>query len=158
MVMAEDGLFPRFFGRVSRRFGTPIVSLLVGAVALSVLARQSFTALAGLFSVVQVLAYILICAALLRLRRSGAGSTSPSAFSVPLGRIGLLSMMTPVFAIAAVVVGQKIWNGGRFEPRQMAIDIALFASGPLTYALFAGRRGGGGEALPAPSMNRGQGD
>jgi len=157
MVMAEDGLFPRFFGRVSRRFGTPVVSLLVGAVALSVLARQSFTALAGLFSVVQVLAYILICAALLRLRRSGAGSASPSAFSVPLGRTGLLLMMTPVFAIAAVVVGQKIWNGGRFEPRQMAIDIALFGSGPLTYALFAGRRERG-EGLPAPSMNRGQGD
>jgi amino acid transporter len=158
MVMAEDGLFPRVFGRVSGRFGTPIVSLLVGALALSLLARQSFTALAGLFSVVQVLAYILICASLLKLRRRAAGSAPGAGFSVPLGRTGLLLMMMPVFAIAAIVVGQTIWNGGRLEPRQMVIDIALFGSGPLTYALFARRRGGRGEALPDRSMNRGEGD
>jgi hypothetical protein len=138
--------------------GGLVVSLLVGALALSLLARQSFTALAGLFSVVQVLAYILICASLLRLRRRAAGSTPTAGFSVPLGRTGLLLMMAPVFAIAAIVVGQTIWNGGRFEPRQMAIDVALFGSGPLTYALFARRRGGRGEALPDPSMNRGEGD
>jgi amino acid transporter len=148
MVMAEDGLFPRVFGRVSGRFGTPIVSLLVGALALSLLARQSFTALAGLFSVVQVLAYILICASLLKLRRRAAGSAPGAGFSVPLGRTGLLLMMMPVFAIAAIVVGQTIWNGGRLEPRQMVIDIALFGSGPLTYALFARRRGGGERPFP----------
>jgi amino acid transporter len=156
MVMAEDGLFPRFFGGVSRRFGTPVVSLLVGGVALSVLARQRFTSLTGLFSLVQVLAYVLICAALLRLRRvapppgpssasaaSAGGSVSSQAapFRVPLGRAGLLLMMTPVFAIAAFVVGQQIWNGGRLSPRQLALDLAVFGSGPLTYALFRRPRG-----------------
>jgi amino acid transporter len=145
MVMAEDGLFPRLFGGVSRRFGTPVVSLLVGAVALSLLARQPFAALAGLFSLVQVLAYILICASLLRLRGSGP-TPAPSAeapFRVPLGRAGLLVMMLPVFAIGTYVVGQQVWNGGHIEPRQIAVDLALFGSGPLTYALFRRRRPAG---------------
>jgi amino acid transporter len=134
-------------------------------VALSVLARQRFTALAGLFSLVQVLAYVLICASLVRLRRRAASSPAPSApapaaspggavsagaapFRVPLGRTGLVIMMTPVFAIAAFVVGEQIWNGGRLAPRQMALDLALFGSGPLTYALFARRRRGGEPPVP----------
>ncbi len=158
MVMAEDGLFPRFFGGVSRRFGTPVASLVVGGLALSVLARQRFASLTGLFSLVQVLAYVLICASLVRLRRRdasspvppaaspasaarGTGSDAAAPFRVPLGRAGLLIMMAPVFAIAAFVVGQQVWNGGRLAPRQMLLDLALFGSGPVTYALFGRRRG-----------------
>jgi amino acid transporter len=147
MVMAEDGLFPRALGRVGRRFGTPIVSLIAGGIALTFLTRIRFVELTGLFSLVQVLAYVLIFAALLRLRARPAGGGGAAPFIIPLGRAGLVVMMLPGFAIALWVVAQRFWNGGRFEGRQMLLDLAVFASGPVTYFVFRRRRGplpGGG--------------
>jgi amino acid transporter len=148
MVMAQDRLFPRLFGRVSPKFGTPVVSLLAGSLALSVLALLPFAALAGLFSLVQVLAYVLICAALLRLRRhvpgdlpgsglvpaGGGGAQRP--FRVPLGAFGLLLLMLPVFALTAFVVERQLWPEGGLGLRTIATDLLVFASGPVTYLLF----------------------
>jgi len=162
MVMAEDGLFPRAFGRVGRRFGTPVVSLVAGGIALTFLTRIRFVDLTGLFSLVQVLAYVLIFASLLRLRarparggggageQGGAGAERPgetggggsAPFTIPLGRAGLVAMMLPGFAIALWVVAQRLWNGGRFDGRRALVDLAVFASGPVTYLLFRRRRGG----------------
>jgi amino acid transporter len=162
MVMAEDGMFPRVFGRTSRRFGTPVVSLVLGAVALSVLTRVRFVELTGLFSLVQVLAYVLIYLSLLKLRRRpggapavaaddpapaapvAAGGTAP--FRIPLARRWLLPMMIPSFCIAAFVVGQQVWNGGVFDAGKAATDALLFGSGPLTYLVFRRRSAG----LPDP--------
>ena len=147
MVMAQDRLFPRPFGRVNRRYGTPTFSLVAGAVALSVLACLPFAALAGLFSLVQVLAYVLICAALLRLRRNavrGGGATellgpAPVAgrrpFRVPLGLPGMLAMLMPVFGLTAFVVVRQLWPDEGVSGRAIATDLLVFASGPLTYAL-----------------------
>ena len=134
MVMAEDRLFPRAFGRVSRRFGTPVVSLLTGAVLLSILSRERFDELTGLFSLVQVLAYALICAALLRLRSRGA--PDPRGFRIPLGGGALLLMMVPSFLITAFVVVERFWNGGVLDAGRIGLDLLVFASGPLTYAAF----------------------
>ena len=159
MVMAEDALFPKFFGGVSRRFGTPVASLVVGGVLLSLLARVHFDALAGIFSVVQALAYVLICASLLRLRRAAAsppGTVAPGAapagavpFRVPIGNGGLAILMMPVFVIAAFVVGKQLWNDGQVDLLQVLVDFALFGSGPLTYALFRRAPRGSDRPLPA---------
>jgi len=155
MVMAEDRLFPGAFGRVSRRFGTPVVSLMAGAALLSLLSRQRFAELTGLFSLVQVLAYCLICAALLRLRQrsptAGAdpagdmGSAVPAAggrppFRIPLGSTALLLMMIPSFVITGFVVVERFWNAGVFDVRRIGLDLLAFASGPLTYFVFRRRR------------------
>ena len=143
MVLAEDRLFPAIFGRVSRRLGTPVVSLLVGGLILSLLSRGRFDEVVGLFSLVQVLAYVLICAALLRLRARGPAAgvhpmdRRPGSFRIPTGTTGLLLMMTPTFVIAGFVVVQHVLSGGAFHARQVATDLALFASGPLTYLLFS---------------------
>jgi amino acid transporter len=146
MVMAQDRLFPRLFGRVSPKFGTPIVSLLAGSLALSVLALLPFAELAGLFSLVQVLAYVLICAALLRLRRRAprdlvpaAGETAQRPFRVPLGGFGLLLLMLPVFALTAFVVERQLWPEGGPGLRMIATDLLVFASGPATWFLVAWR-------------------
>src|SRR5207249_4258582 len=64
MVMAEDGLFPRVFARTHPRFGTPTVSLVSGGVVLTALVWYKFSDLAAIFSLVQVLAYLLIFASL----------------------------------------------------------------------------------------------
>jgi amino acid transporter len=147
MVMAEDGLFPRAFARVGRRFGTPVVSIVVGGIILSALSRIRFVDLAQLFSLVQVLAYALIFAALLRLRAAPvrpSGGAQGTPFRIPLGTAGLVVMMLPGFAITLWVVAQRLWNGGRFDGQRALADLAVFASGPATYFMFRRRRGAPG--------------
>jgi amino acid transporter len=151
MVMAEDRLFPAAFGRVSRRFGTPVVSLLTGAVLLSLLSREGFTELTGLFSLVQVLAYCLIYAALLRLRRrEPAAGSHAGRFRIPLGNAALLLMMVPSFLITGFVVVERFWNAGVLDLRRLGLDLLAFASGPLTYLVFS-RRKSSPERGPTPT-------
>ncbi len=140
MVLAEDGLFPPMFGRVSRRWGTPVVSIVVGGVILSALSRARFTELTGLFSLVQVLAYVLICAALLKLRARPAAAPGSSTFRIPLGRAGLFLMMVPTFVITLFVIAQRVAPDGVFNLKRTVFDLMVFASGPLTYLLFRRRR------------------
>ena len=161
MVLAQDGLFPRPFARVHRRFGTPILSLVAGGVLLSLLCRRQFKDLAALFTLVQVLAYVLICAALLRLRSrhppgrgvAAAGSASvedggASAafgapgepwFRVPLGATGLALMTAPVFALSAYVVFERFFPAGTWDLNGIGRDLLMFATGPVTYLVFRRR-------------------
>jgi amino acid transporter len=140
MVLAEDGIFPKVFQKTHPRFGTPVASLLVGGLVMTFLVRLPFQHLAGLFSLVQVLAYLLIYASLLRLRRSRpVVPVDPSgrpAFVVPLGRRGLYLMMGPSVAFAVVVIAQTVWHDGGFDMKNALFALALLASGPVTYALF----------------------
>jgi amino acid transporter len=160
MVLAEDGLFPRFFGKTHRRFGTPVASLLVGGVALTGLCWLKFSYLTGLFSLVQVLAYLLIFAALIRLRshrpvpgtevgEAGrveraavpglGGSRAPARFRIPLGTGGLMLMTIPSVVLSALVIRESVWHDGALDGRQTLIDLLIFASGPATFYLFRRR-------------------
>jgi amino acid transporter len=117
------------------------VSLLTGAVLLSLLSREGFTELTGLFSLVQVLAYCLIYAALLRLRRrEPAAGSHPGGFRIPLGNASLLLMMVPSFLITGFVVVERFWNAGVLDLRRLGLDLLAFASGPLTYLVFKRRK------------------
>jgi amino acid transporter len=143
MVMAEDGLFPRVFARKHPRFETPTVSLVVGGVVLSLLVLVRFSYLAGLFSLVQVLAYLLIFAALLRLRKHpplpGSGSVAApeqAPFRIPLGTAGLAIMTMPSVILSGMVVVESIWPGGAFDRWQAVRVLLVFASGPATYLGF----------------------
>jgi amino acid transporter len=153
MVLAEDGLFPRVFARRHPRFETPTVSLVVGGVALSLLVLVRFSYLAGMFSLVQVLAYLLIFAALLRLRSHAPRAESPpdalpeeAPFRIPLGTAGLALMTVPSLILSGMVIVESIWPAGVFDIRQALVDLLVFASGPLTYVLF--RMTGRGPNMP----------
>ena len=140
VVLAHDGFFPPAFRRLHLRFGTPVVSLLVTGVVLTVMCRFRFAQLAGLYSLVQSLSYLLIYAALFRLRsRSAAraeGGPAAEGFRIPLGRVGLALMVVPSVALTALVIHQGLMPGGVLDTGQALLDVALFASGPLTYWLF----------------------
>ncbi len=143
MVMAEDGLFPRVFARTHPRFGTPTVSLPVGGVVLTALVWYKFSDLAAIFSLVQVLAYLLIFASLLRLRThpsaapvAAATGGAGAGFRIPLGLAGLALMTVPSLFLSAMVIVQTVWHDGAFDATRAAIDVLVLASGPLTYALF----------------------
>lgn len=129
-AMARDGLFPEIFGRTHPKFGTPLVSLLVGSVVLSLLSATSFADLITIYSVTQMAGYLLIYGALWRLRVTHADSPRP--FRVPLGVGGLVLMALPSVAIALVAFAKA---------DRPLLCLAAMASGPLTYLVFA--RGAG---------------
>jgi amino acid transporter len=150
MVLAQDGLFPRAFARTHARFGSPQAALLLGAVVLTPLCGLPFEQLAGSYSLVQALAYLLIYATLFRLRRRDAGEP-PRGFRIPLGSLGLTVMVGPALVLVTALLVRGLWHDGAFDTRQATIDLAIFASGPLTYALF--RRPPARDASAAPSAS-----
>jgi amino acid transporter len=133
MVLADDGLFPPAFRRVHPRFGTPVASLVLTGVVLTGLCGFRFAQLAGVYSLVQSLSYLLIYAALFRLRRR-APAAETRGFRVPLGTGGLVAMVAPSFLIVALVLREGIFPGGVFDARQTLLDLGILASGPATYA------------------------
>jgi len=140
VVLAQDGFFPPGFRRIHPRFGTPVVSLVVTGVVLTLMCRFRFAQLAGLYSLVQSLSYLLIYAALFRLRaraKSAEGSPSPAdGFRIPLGTAGLVLLFLPSLALVALVIRHGLWPDGRLDEGQALLDVAIFTSGPLTYFLF----------------------
>jgi amino acid transporter len=153
MVMAEDGLFPKVFARTHARFGTPTVSLLVGGLVLTPLVYGKFSYLTAMFSLVQVLAYLLIFAALLRLRSHPPSSVSApgvrkAPFRIPFGITGIAIMTIPSIILSGLAISQTVWHDGAFDVRQAAIDLVVLASGPLTYLVF--RRNGQRRAAAGP--------
>jgi amino acid transporter len=140
VVLAQDGFFPPGFRRIHPRFGTPVVSLVVTGIVLTLLCRFRFAQLAGLYSLVQSLSYLLIYAALFRLRAratdSEGSSASPDGFRIPLGNLGLALLFLPSLALVTLVIRQGLWPDGKLATGQALLDLAIFTSGPVTYFLF----------------------
>jgi polar amino acid transport system substrate-binding protein len=140
VVLAQDGFFPPAFRRIHPRFGTPVASLVVTGIVLTLLCRFRFAQLAGLYSLVQSLSYLLIYAALFRLRARAksleGSSASPDGFRIPLGNLGLALLFLPSLALVTLVIRQGLWPDGKLAAGQALLDLAIFTSGPLTYFLF----------------------
>ena len=130
-AMAQDGFLPKALCRSHARFGTPWVSLLIGAAIYSLLTFLSFADLivmeVWLFSVI----YILIYLALWVLRRREGGGPPAAApggevrFTLPLGSRGIW-----------LVIGPPI----------LLILAGMFSSGP-EYILFGGLALASGPAI-----------
>jgi amino acid transporter len=143
MVLAADGFFPPVFRKTHPRFGSPVASLLLGAVVLTGLCGFRFSQLAGMYALVQALAYMLIYATLFRLRSRAAlnaGSPVEGGFRIPLGTFGLAAMAAPSAVLTVLVVAQGLWHEGRFDIQQALIDLLIFTSGPATYWLLKHKR------------------
>jgi amino acid transporter len=138
MVLADDGFFPRALKRTHPRYGTPVNSLIAGAVVLSALCGLRFAQLAGAYSLVQCLVYLLIYAALFRLRSRGRNDVA-EGFRIPLGAAGLGLLVAPSVALVGLVVVTGVWHEGALDVRQCLLDLAILASGPLTYVLMKKR-------------------
>jgi amino acid transporter len=134
MVLADDGLFPPVFQRTHPRYGTPVAALVVGGLVLTALCGLRFAQLAGIYSLVQCLSYLLIYAALYKLRSREDGV--PGGFRIPLSRTGVLLMAAPSAAIVLLVIGGGLYKNGALDLQQLLIDAAIFSSGPLSYLFF----------------------
>jgi amino acid transporter len=101
-ALALEGALPAWFATVSKRFGTPGVSIVVfGAVAFVLAAAGSFVWLASLSVLTRVLIYAGCIAAVPTLRRQGhdhpAVMRLPGGFSIPALAIAIcLALLTQV--------------------------------------------------------------
>jgi APA family basic amino acid/polyamine antiporter len=81
-TMASDGLLPGIFSRIHPRFQTPYLSqIMIGALVAVVAALTPIDVLSEMVSIGTLLAFILVCGAVIYLRRSDAGIFRP--FRVP---------------------------------------------------------------------------
>ena len=63
-------------------------------------------------------------------------AATAEGFRIPFGTKGLLLMVAPSFVLVALVIRQGLWPQGTLDVGQALLDVALFASGPLTYFVF----------------------
>ena len=101
-TMANDGLLPGLFRRVHPRLGTPSASLgLVGVVVAAISALVPIHILGEMVSIGTLFAFILVCCAVIYLRRSDAEIArpfrTPAVPVVPLG--GVLCCLALMIAL-----------------------------------------------------------
>jgi amino acid transporter len=117
------------------------VSLALGGVVLTLLALFPFANLISLYGTVQALAYLLIYAALLKLRRTS--SATPDAFRVPLGSIAFGALMIPgaLLLVAVVSLGlyREVWKAGELLAGPALLQVGVLLLGPVTYAIWKRR-------------------
>ena len=77
-TMAQDGLLPAGFGRIHPRLRTPVASqVTIGAVVAAVAALVPIDVLGEMVSIGTLLAFALVCGAVIRLRSTDPGTARP---------------------------------------------------------------------------------
>ncbi len=125
-ALAEQGDLPAFFGRVHRRYRTPVTAILITAgVALVLALSGTFARLALVSAVSRLIVYVFTCAATLRLREPRfATVVKPAAFVVPFG---------PMIPAAAALIPLATLAGARRE--QLIAGAIALATGALLFMM-----------------------
>ncbi|MFI5347993.1 MAG: APC family permease [Elusimicrobiota bacterium] len=122
MMMARDNFMPQSFKKLHPRYKTPTLSLFLGGVILSLLCIGTFTQLIVVYSVTQMLCYLLIYATYWRLRDSHRGITRP--FQVPGGTKGFILMAAPSICIAILSIAKT---------EHLGLASLALATGPIVF-------------------------
>lgn len=120
-ALAQDGSLPAFFGGVHARYKTPAASVVVYGVLVTALALSgSFVWLAGLSVLARVLVFLLVIAALPKLRaRFGSESGTfklPAGYTIPI--------------VAVLVCCALAWQA---EARAVWTTLAFLGAGSVLY-------------------------
>ncbi len=128
-ALAQEGSLPAWFGRVHEKFRTPAASVVFYGVLVTALAsRGSFVWLAGLSVLTRLLLFLLVIAALPRLRArfasGSAGFRLPGGYAIP--------------AVAAIVC---VGLASQVKASTAWTTLGFVAAGSVLYVI-ARRRGG----------------
>ncbi|HET7336276.1 MAG TPA: APC family permease, partial [Candidatus Nitrosotalea sp.] len=98
-VMGRDRVLPRQLDSISKKFGTPYVSILLGGSAIAILAGvflKNIDTIASIYNFGSLLTYIFVHLSLLKLRRKEPQTIRP--FRVPLYPV------LPIIGLACCIV------------------------------------------------------
>jgi amino acid transporter len=134
-ALAEQGDLPRPFAIISRRYNTPVVTIIVTAgVALILATTGSFAIMATASAISRLFVSVGTCAAALRLRAPAfAGRVPEPRFRLPLG---------PSIPVAAIAFASAILFGA--TRAQLTGGAAALGAGAVLFLIAAlpGRRPG----------------
>ena len=136
LVMAEEGDMPRVLARLHPRHRTPWVAILLNCSLYALLHWLDFSSLILLSMWSSLIAYLVVDAALIVLRRKEPDLPRP--FRIPFGSAGLVLVLVPVVTITSWAIWQsaiEYWNQGQHHV--LALGVAGFLSGPLVYGIRA---------------------
>ena len=113
MAMARDGLLPRVFGEIHPRFRTPhIATMTTGGVICVVAAMAPIQEIAKMVNIGTLLAFVMVCAAVMILRRQRPNAVRP--FRCPalwlVGPLGIfVNVMLMLFLPPLTWIRLGIW-------------------------------------------------
>lgn len=126
-ALAEDGMFPRFMVKVSARYGTPWVAIIVVGVIFSIFSWQAFEFLVVADVFLQTLVILAEFAALWKLRRTDPDRPRQK---VPGGLLGLILVtLGPTVIILLAIYSQYVSEGFK----SIGWALAFMALGAVIY-------------------------
>lgn len=139
-AMAEEGLLPRWFGHIHKKFSTPDNSiLLLGGLALIFALTGSFIFLAAASSLARLISYILCIAALPVIRRQAEEKTGEEGREMRANAFRLKGG----YSIPLIALGLCLWLVAQSTNQAWLLVGGLLAVGLLLYWMEKGRVRGG---------------
>jgi amino acid transporter len=132
-VMSRDRLLPRFMGRVHKRYGTPVVTIIAVAAVNAVLIRWGFATLIVVDVFLIMLSNVTIFIACCVLRYSEPDLRRP--YRIPLPNWGVVAICVPPILLC---VYELFANG----MQTLVGGCVAILSGPLVYVVFKHLRKG----------------
>ncbi|MFL6280656.1 MAG: APC family permease, partial [Vicinamibacterales bacterium] len=130
-ALAEQGDLPAFFGRVHRRYRTPVNAIVItSGVALTLAVTGTFQSMATASAISRLVVYLGACASTLRLRsRRFDDLVNSPVFVVPFGA---------VIPVTAIVIAVTVLGGA--SAIQLRNGVLALAAGAILYVIAVGGR------------------
>lgn len=128
-VLADDNLCPKFLRKVSKKKGVPYVSVLLYTAVTLILMEFEFTALVLLEVIFGLATYVLVCIALLKMRKIHPIEERKGLFTIPGGKAGLYYCgILPILVCVVVLLlnGTDYFLGGMLLTPVAVIFYILF--------------------------------
>jgi amino acid transporter len=142
--MSRDRLFPKFYGKTHKSWGTPWVAILIMGLVNAVLINFNFDALITIDVFLLMFAYILIFVTVIVLRRREPNAPRPFRVPLPTWALTLWVIVPIAIAITALFINGTDWLIG---------GLVGILTGPVAYLVFKSvYRGTKDEALEGATI------